>query len=54
MFGIFFTILFRTWVINKNVKNERVETRSFWFLQITVALNKIKKNLAHPFVDIDK
>ena len=41
VFGIFF-ILFRPWVINKNVKGEYVETRSFWFLQITQDLNKIK------------
>ena len=26
---------FRSWVIKKNVKNECVETRLFWFLQIT-------------------
>ena len=25
--------------VNKNVKNERAETRSFWFLQITQDLN---------------
>ena len=41
VFGIFF-ILFRSWVINKNVKGEYVETRSFWFLQITQDLDKIK------------
>ena len=48
----FFCILFRSWVINKNVKNECVETRFFWFLQITQDLNKIKKNPEHPFIDI--
>ena len=42
VFGIFF-ILFRSWVINKNVKNDCVETRS-WFLQITQDLTKIKKS----------
>ena len=39
-----FIILFRSWVINKSVKREFVETRSFWFLQITQDLNKIKKS----------
>ena len=34
----------RSWVINKNVKNECVETMCFWFLQITQDLNKIKKS----------
>ena len=38
----FFLILFRSWVINKNVKNECVETRSFLFLQVTQDLKKIK------------
>ena len=50
--GTFF-ILFRSWVINKNVKNECVETRPFYFLQITQDLNKIK-NPTYPFVDIGK
>ena len=53
MFGIFF-ILFRSWVINKNVKNECVETRSFLFFQITQDLNTRKKIPEHPFVDIGK
>ena len=39
----FFYILFKSWVNKKNVKNECVETRSFWFLQITQDLNKAKK-----------
>ena len=30
-----FLCFLRSWVIKKNVKNERVETRPFWFLQIT-------------------
>ena len=34
MLGIFL-ILFRSWVVNNNVKNECVGTRSFWCLQIT-------------------
>ena len=51
MFGIFF-ILFRSWVINKNAKNECVETRSFLISQVTEDLNKIKKNPEHAFVDI--
>ena len=50
----YFFILFRSWIINKNVKNECVETRSFWFLQINQDLNEIKKNPEHSFVDIDK
>ena len=29
--------------VNKNVKNEPAETRSFWFLQITQDLNETKK-----------
>ena len=38
----FFLILFKSWVINENVKNECVETRSFSFLQIKFKkLNKI-------------
>ena len=51
VFGIFY-ILFRSLVINKNVKNKCVETSCFRFLEITQDLNKIKKNLEHPFVDI--
>ena len=49
----FFFILCRSWVINKNLKSECVETRVFLFLQITQDLNKIilKK---HSFVDIAK
>ena len=51
--SIFF-ILFRSWVINNNVKNEYVETRSFWFLQITQDLKKIKRDPAHLFVETGK
>ena len=40
VFGIF--ILFKTWVIYKNVKYKYVETKSFWFLQITQDVNKIE------------
>ena len=50
MFGIFL-ILFRSWVINKNLKNECVEPGLFLFLQITQDLSKIKKIPKHPFVD---
>ena len=46
-----FLILFRSWVINKNLKNECVETRSFLIFAITQDLNQIKKI---PFVDIGK
>ena len=53
MLCIFF-ILFRSWVINNNVKKECVETRSFLFLQIIEDLNKILKNPEHPFLDIGK
>ena len=42
VFRIFF-FFFRSWVVNKNVKKMSVKTRSFWFLQITLDLNKIKK-----------
>ena len=39
-----FFILFRSWVINKSVKNECIETRSFFkFLQIAQDLNKINR-----------
>ena len=34
--SVFFFILLRSWVINKNVTNECVETRSSLFLQITI------------------
>ena len=44
MFGIFL-VMFRSSVINKSIKNECVETRSFLFLQINQDLNKIKKSL---------
>ena len=49
----FFFILFRSWVTDKNVKNECAETRSFYYLQITQDLSKIKKSHT-PFVDIGK
>ena len=51
VFGIFFT-LFRSWVINKNLKNESVEPGFFRFLKITQNLSKIKKIPKRPFVDI--
>ena len=41
-----------SWVINNNVKNECIETKSFYIF-ITQDLNKIK-NPRHPFVDIGK
>ena len=41
MFEIFL-ILFRSWVINKNIKSEFIETRSF-LIFATQDLNKIKK-----------
>ena len=39
-----FFVLFRSWVINKNTKNECVETRYFLYFQSTQDLNKIKKS----------
>ena len=53
MFRIFF-ILFRSWVINKNVKNECVETRSFLIFGNNSRSKQNYKNPAHPFVDIGK
>ena len=37
----FFSILFRSWVINKNVKNKCEEARPFLMFEITQDLNKI-------------
>ena len=51
--GIFF-IFFRTWVINKSVKNECVETRSFFIFSNNPRSKQNKKNSEHPFVDIGK
>ena len=51
MFGIFF-ILFRSWVINKNAKNECVETRSFFNFASNWRSKQNKKNPEHAFVDI--
>ena len=53
VFGISF-ILLMSRAINKNVKNECVETRSFYFMQIAQDLNEIKKICTYPFVDIGK
>ena len=53
MFGIFF-ILFRSWIINKNVKNERVETRLFLIFANNSRSKQNKKNPTRPFVDIGK
>ena len=51
--GIFF-ISFRSWVICKNLKRSGFYTLVFTLLLITQDLNKIKKNLRPPFVDITK
>ena len=51
--GIFF-ILFRSWVINKSVKDECVERGLFLFLQITQDLKKVEKHPAHPVLDNGK
>ena len=53
MFGIFF-ILIRSSIVNKNVKNECVETRSFLIFANNSRSKQNKKNPAHPFVDIGK
>ena len=49
-----YIIMFRSWVINKSVKNECVEPGLLLFLQITEDLNKIKKITHANFVDIGK
>ena len=48
-----FFILFRSWVICKNLKDLVSTHLSFTFLLITPDLNKIE-NSEHPFVDIVK
>ena len=53
MLCIFF-ILFRSWVINNNVKKECVETRSFFIFANISRSKQNKKNPEHPFVDIGK
>ena len=45
--------MFRSWVINKNIKNECVETRSF-LIFTNNSRSKQNKNPAHPFADIGK
>ena len=50
----FFLILCRSWVINKNVKIECVETRSFLIFANNSRSKQNRKNTAHLFVDIDK
>ena len=49
-----FFILFRSWVINKSVKSECVETRSFLIFANNSRSKQNKKNPTHPFVDITK
>ena len=51
--GIFF-ILFTSWVINKSVKRECVETRSFLVFANNSRSKKNKKNPTHSFVGIVK
>ena len=53
VFGIFF-ILFRPWVINENVKNGCVETRSFLIFANNSRSKQNEKNPKQPFVDIGK
>ena len=50
--GLFF--LFRSWVVNKNLKHECVETRSFFIFGYNSRSKQNEKNPAHPIVDIDK
>ena len=49
-----FFVLFRSWVINKNVKNEGVENMSFLILANNSRSKESKKNPEHAFVDIGK
>ena len=49
-----FLIMFRSWVINKSVKNECVEARSFKIFANNSRSKWNKKNPRHPFVDIGK
>ena len=51
--GLFF-ILLRSWVINKNIKNECEETRSFLIFANNSRSQQNKKNPEDPFVDIGK
>ena len=48
-----FFILFRSWVIYRNVKNKGVETR-FFSIFANNSRSKQNKNPAHPFHDIGK
>ena len=50
----FYFILFRSWVINKNVKSKCVETRSFYNFIDNPRSKQNKKNPRHAFVDIGK
>ena len=51
--GIFF-ILFRSWVVNENVKNECIET-SFFYIFINNSRSKQnKRNPGQTFADIGK
>ena len=45
-------ILFRSWVISKNIKNEFVETRCFFIFANYSRFKQNLKNTEHPFVDI--
>ena len=47
-------ILFRSWVINNNVKNECVETRPFFILANNSRSKQNKKNPEHTLVEIGK
>ena len=49
-----FLILFRSWVINKKVKNECIETRSFLIFASNSRSKQNKKNPRHSFVDVGK
>ena len=49
-----FFILFRSWNINKNVKKECVEARSFLIFANKTRSKQNSKDPAHSFVDIGK
>ena len=51
--GLFFVLL-RPWVTNNNVKNEWVETKSFFIFANNSRSKQNKKNPEHTFVDIGK
>ena len=49
-----FIFFFRSWIIIKNVKNECVETRSFWFFGNNSRSKQNKKTSEGPFIVIGR